>query len=351
MSTELDIFESGGLPAHFRGEEISETTKALAGGGGDGKRISIRGSVYRMIVGGQEVAVNEDRAMNIVIAKSAGAFSRTYYKEQFDEDVKTTPVCWSDDGASPSENAHEPQAKTCATCPQNIKGSGNENSRACRYSARLAVLLDGDLEGDLYSMSIPATSIFGDVDSERYNSLQKYAQKLASHKFDITHVVTEMKFDTAASTPKLMFRAIRPLTAEEWGEVKAQRETPEIESMVGPRTYDIRDEESVTEDIDDDGEDEAPTPKPKAKPKPKPKAPPAPSMFDAGDAEEDEEETAPEPKPEPKKPAGGFKPVSAEEDDEDEEDVPVPRKKAKPTASAATKKSAEDILADWDDED
>ena len=67
--SEITLFSKGGnaLPAHLRNLELDETTKSLMGGGSGGKRISIRGGVFRMMVDGKEIAQNEDRAMNIVI--------------------------------------------------------------------------------------------------------------------------------------------------------------------------------------------------------------------------------------------------------------------------------------------
>ena len=66
------------LPAHLREVEVDETTKALMGGGGGMKRISIEGGVWRMMVNGKEVARNEERVMNVVIVAAAPKVSRTF---------------------------------------------------------------------------------------------------------------------------------------------------------------------------------------------------------------------------------------------------------------------------------
>ena len=58
--SEMTLFAKGGnnLPAHLRNLELDETTKALMGGNGaSGKRISIRGGVFRMIVDGKEIEI------------------------------------------------------------------------------------------------------------------------------------------------------------------------------------------------------------------------------------------------------------------------------------------------------
>lgn len=247
MANEVALFEGmETLPAHLQGGELSETAKALAGGGagGDGlKRISIKGSVFRMMLGSKEVAQNEDRGMNMIIVKSAPGYARTYYEGSYKEGVTVNPSCWSDDGNAPSPNVESPQSSLCASCPQNVKGSGQGGGRACRYSARLAVVLEGDPKGDVYGVQIPATSIFGDADSEKYSSLQQYVKKLAGFGYDVVKVVTEFRFDTKSPVPKLMFRAVRPVNEEEWAIVQKQGESADAKAHTGDRQFKKADED------------------------------------------------------------------------------------------------------------
>lgn len=77
--SELAILNQS-LPAHLQQlNGVDETTRALMGGGGSSKRISIEGGVWRMLVNGKEVARNEERSMNFVIVAAAPKVSRTYY--------------------------------------------------------------------------------------------------------------------------------------------------------------------------------------------------------------------------------------------------------------------------------
>jgi hypothetical protein len=214
--SEMTLFSKGGntLPAHLQNLQLDATTKALMGGGNGGKRISIRGNVFRMMVDGKEVAQNEERAMNIIIAAANANVSRTYYEGSYQEGQSVAPSCWSNDGTSPDIKVESPQANKCASCPQNIKGSGQGESRACRFSQRLAVLLENDIRGDVYQLTLPAQSIFGAAENGKM-PLQSYAKFLGGHGLPITAVVTEMRFDTASATPRLTFRAVRPLEADE----------------------------------------------------------------------------------------------------------------------------------------
>jgi len=217
----LTLFNSGAsLPDYLRNPE-DDITKSLAGQS-NSKTISIKGGVWRMMSGGEEIARNEDRAMNFVIVAAAKTNSRTYFAGKYEEGKDVGPTCWSADGVKPNEEVPEDQKQcsNCAQCPQNIEGSGEGKSRACRFSRRLAVTLENEIGGDIYRLQLPAKSIFGKpVDGKM--SLQAYANFLSGHGVPISGVVTEARFDTAEAVPVLRFKAVRPLTKDEWEQSKA----------------------------------------------------------------------------------------------------------------------------------
>jgi len=226
----ITLFKSGSVVPDYLREASDATTKDIAGSSG-GKQISIRGGVWRMIVGGEEVAKNEDRSMNLVVIAAAKGITRTYYAEKYEEGKDVKPACWSAEGEKPSPEVPNPQASSCATCPQNIEGSGEGKSRACRYSKRLAVALENDITGNIYRMSIPAKSYFGKPDGDKM-PLQAFGKFLAGHGIPITGIVTEARFDTSEAVPVLKFRAVRPLTREEWEAAKAQSQTEDARQAI-----------------------------------------------------------------------------------------------------------------------
>jgi hypothetical protein len=234
MANDLSLL-GGNLPAHLQGQ-LDETTKALMGGQGSGgstKRISIRGSVFRMIDGGKEIAKNDDRAMNIVIVAAAPYNSRSFYTKTFSEgSAGLMPDCFSDDGITPNARSENKQAASCKDCPQNIAGSGNGQSRACRFSRRLAVLLENDQKGEVMQLTLPASSIFGKAEDGKM-PLEAYVKLLGANRVSVTSVVTEMRFDTSSSTPKLTFKAVRYLEAEEFANAQAKGKSPEAKTAVG----------------------------------------------------------------------------------------------------------------------
>jgi hypothetical protein len=204
----------------------------MGGGGGESKRISIKGGVWRMMVNGKEIAKNEERAMNVVIVAAAEKVSRTFYAKQYTEggDI-TAPDCWSADGEMPDAKAQNPQAKRCIDCSQNVKGSGQGDSRACRYSQRLAVVLANDLKGDVFQLTLPAASIFGAGEPGKW-PLQTYAKMIGSKGVPITAVVTEMRFDTNSATPKLTFKPIKVLEPHEHEAVINQGKTTSAQRAI-----------------------------------------------------------------------------------------------------------------------
>lgn len=218
MSTELSTILNSGLPDYLRNAELDAATKALMGGsntGGGIRRISIKGGVWRMMVNGKELAKNEERSMNVVIVAAAPKVSRSFYAKQYTEGTEiTAPDCWSADGNAPDPKATSPQASRCVDCPMNVAGSGQGNSRACRFSQRIAVVLANDIGGDVFQLTLPAASIFGDGEAGK-QPLQAYGKMLGSKGVPVTAVVTEMRFDTNSATPKLTFKPVRILDSAE----------------------------------------------------------------------------------------------------------------------------------------
>jgi hypothetical protein len=228
MSNELAILNQA--PDYLKEVGIDNMTKSLAGNTAV-KRISIRGGVFRMMVNGEEIAKNENRAMNIVIVNGNPKVSRQFYAGKYVAGETTSPDCWSNDGEKPDASIEYPQAKTCEGCPQNIKGSGQGDSRACRYQQRLAVLLADDIEGDVFQLLLPAQSIFGRGDVDKM-PFQQYAKYVGSMGRSLGTLITEMRMDSDSATPKLTFKPVGYLTREQWLVAKEKADSPAAKAAV-----------------------------------------------------------------------------------------------------------------------
>jgi hypothetical protein len=177
----------------------------------------------------------------------------------------------------------------------NIKGSGQGDSRACRFNQRLAITLEGKPD-DVYQLQLPATSIFGEAKNGNMG-MQAYAKFLNAHNTPIIAVMTEMYFDENAETPKLFFKPIRPLDEPELRAAVAAKDSEDATKAI---TMTVGQTDGVTK-------------------KAAPPAPKAPALVAPPAADEDDEE---EPtkvstkKTEAPKPAGDLAALVGQWDDE-----------------------------------
>lgn len=212
---------------------LTDTDNNLLSGnvGGERRRISLSGGKFREIINGEQVRVSKEDAMNIVIIDAA-KISRTYYSGQYDPSNIVPPACWSHDTQKPAPEVPEEtrQSDRCMDCPQNIKGSGQGESRACRFGQRLAVVLEGQLD-KVYQLQLAATSIFGESKDGKL-PMQGYARLLHAHKTPHIAVVTQMYFDENSNTPKLFFKPVRPLEEDELQQVLALKDDPATKDAI-----------------------------------------------------------------------------------------------------------------------
>lgn len=305
-------FNPAQTPSFARTGELSEIAKSLTGGGAgvSVKRISVKGGVFRLLAGGKEVASIDDRHLDVVIVNAAPKVSRTYYEGQFVEGEAKGPDCWSADGDKPDASIENPQSATCATCPQNIKGSGQGESRACRFSQRLAVVLANDVEGgDVMQLTLAATSIFGKELGDDKRPLQAYARYLAAQNISPEMVVTRLKFDTKAAVPKLFFAPVRWLSDDEYQAAIAAGQSEDAKRAITmtvaqadnvapvapiklegkkPKAAAKQEEPEVEEEVKEEVVDEPEKRKPAAKPSAVPKkASSLASVVDEWDADDE----------------------------------------------------------------
>jgi len=321
--SDVELFKGNSLVKGDLFKALMETNKRLSGGaGGGGNRISIRGGRFRMVVGGEEVSVRKEPTLNVMIVNSS-EIQRTYYKGAYDPkaDKANPPTCWSADSKRPAPEVPDDQrqAPACDGCKMNIKGSGQGDSRACRFSQRLAVMLEGDTE-TVYAMQIPAASIFGAAKGSNMG-LQAYSKFLTAHDTPVQGVLTQLSFDTDAETPKLFFKPVRPLEEEELNAVVEAMDTEPVTKAI-TLTVNVPDEDTKVKDFEIE-------------------------------SDEDEDDTPPPPK---KKSAAKRKiaEVVEEAEDEDEDDTPPPpkkrtTKKAAPADNGGDKLSA--LLDVWGDDE
>ena len=181
--------------------------------------------------------------LNVVIVNAA-KLARTYYETQYDPTNPSAPTCWSSDTVAPSLDvpSGQRQSHRCMSCEQSIKGSSTGGGRACRYSQRLAVILEEQMD-TIYQIRIPATSIFGKAQDGNM-PMQAYAKYLHGHKTSSISVITQISFDAKSDIPKLFFKALRPLNDKEQQVALKQKSSPAA-SMAALQTVVVPEKTSI----------------------------------------------------------------------------------------------------------
>jgi hypothetical protein len=236
MSTELATLIANN-PALIQ-TGLDEDTMAVAGGSANQtKRLSLKGGVFRKIVGGKEVGAIEDRHMNIIFVKMAHSASRQCYEGTYEEGKVTSPICWSNDSVKPDADVESPCAPTCDVCPNSAKGSNDSGVGAkCKLSWRTAVVLPQDPSGDVLELVIPAASAFGKEENGRW-PFKSYVGMLASNSIAASRVVTKMQFDTKVQFPKVLFSPSGAVDPNDYDSVAAQGKTSAAESAIKLTVY------------------------------------------------------------------------------------------------------------------
>ena len=208
---------SANLPV-FAAEELDTGLMALASAAPP--RITTKGGRISAIIDGAVAAgpVNELDVIVIGVFPEARLTSRVFYAGQYKEGENKSPTCFSDKGDVPSQHAEQPQAASCATCPQNIKGSSSTGGTACGYYKRLAVMLPG-IPDMVFELRVSVKGIVAKpvvVDQRSWMGLNSYSSLLAAYAQKNPHVKMDMaKVITTISCPMGQTEGVR-FTWKNW---------------------------------------------------------------------------------------------------------------------------------------
>ena len=228
------------LPDFLQTAGVSELTKQLAGKSGV-KRIVPKNGIFRKVVGGEEMGKVKG-ALNAIIVNASPKVGRIFYMKQWTPDSEpTAPDCFSNDGQTPDAQAANPQADRCDNCQQNIKGSGMGNSKACRYSQRLAMVLEEDfgtsLQGEVYQMNLASKSLFGDVNQDNAFTFGNYTKYLANNGKSLDYVVTQISFNEENDNQSVLFTPMRFINKGEFAVTAELGAKPEVQKLVVMTPY------------------------------------------------------------------------------------------------------------------
>jgi hypothetical protein len=122
-----------------------------------------------------------------------------------------------------------------------VKGSGQGNSKACRYSRRIAVVLEEDfgtsLEGEVYQMNLASKSLFGNSVGDNTHPFESYTKYLSNNGKSLDYVVTQMSFDEDNDNQSILFTPTRFINKTEYAVTSKVAAKPEVHKMVVMTPY------------------------------------------------------------------------------------------------------------------
>lgn len=224
-------FNQAQLPAFLQqaaGAASINQQAATGTGGNTPDSISIEGGRFSIFKGGAKVQTLGQLEMQVVIIHANPGITKTFYASAWNpaQDA-TAPDCSSDDGVMPRGDVGTPQCGSCAACPQNQFGSKinpqtQKQSKACTDKKSLAVVAPGAVDGDMYRFQVPAASL-GDFGA--------FLRGLPNVPY--YGVICEISFDTTATFPKVKFRPVGYVSAEQYAIIAARHETQEAKAIAG----------------------------------------------------------------------------------------------------------------------
>jgi len=231
--SDVTIFKQPGAIVVKR--ELSALAKTLASSNTTRKLVTTKSGTFKRKVNGELLPGAVRGAVEVIVVNTLPKVSRVYYPGQYDPDATPSlPDCWSDLGDKPDPAAENPQSVSCATCKQNIAGSGNRGGRACRFKRNLAVVLPGDPTREIYQFGVPSMSLFGKGTGNTH-PFESYVKFLIANGESPDNVVTSISYADDDQNPdvvQVVFTPIRNLTDAEYEAVVAAQETEDAKNYV-----------------------------------------------------------------------------------------------------------------------
>lgn len=223
------------LPAHLQHLAARNTAVAAMGGIKSGQaihQISIKASKWRLQdpQGGEQVVPMHH--LDVIIVDANPNASKVYYEGAYDPSKEgQAPTCFSDNGATPSDQSEKKQSVSCAACPHNVWGTGKNSAgqaagKACSDSKKLAVILAENPTGAVYLLKIPPASL---------KNLYAFVEQVSNRGIPLPALVVRLQFDAQADYPKITFDPVGYCNPAQGQAVDKVLNTPEVAAVIGTK--------------------------------------------------------------------------------------------------------------------
>jgi hypothetical protein len=110
------------------------------------------------------------------------------------------------------------------------------NSKSCRYSRRIAVLLEDDfgtaLEGEVYQMNLASKSLFGNSPTPTAHMFESYVKYLGNNGKSLDWYITKLSFNEDNDNQSILFSAVEHIKRSQYDVITRVGNTPEVQKMV-----------------------------------------------------------------------------------------------------------------------
>jgi len=228
----LSIFKQAGAVSTTGKRELTGLAKTLAVTSNMRRIATNTNGTFKRMINGEQNGNAIRGEFNAIIVDALPKVSRQFYAGKYDPNAKATlPDCWSNLGDKPEAAAANKQGANCTDCPQNIKGSGDNGGRACRFQRRIAILLEGDPTGEVYQFNVPSKSLFGKGNGN-VHPFESYVKYLLGNGESPDTVVTNISYDLNADSMELLFTPLRGISDDEYALVTTAQADPETKKYV-----------------------------------------------------------------------------------------------------------------------
>jgi len=230
MSKDLINFDDFQLPAYLQ-DHASESSASLVTQRESIPRISLKGTQFTFKKDGEEKSMARGAVLSIVVLSADppdASCAKSYYESPYRKDSEDPPDCSSSDGVRPDSFVDNPQCAACASCHHNEWGTAKDTDgnftkgKRCADIKKLLVVSPGRLDGDIFMLRVPPTSL---------KNLSAYGRQLKKHRVPLEACVTRIEFaDTEILSLDFSFGG--PLDEKDGLQAIARAKTDDIQDLL-----------------------------------------------------------------------------------------------------------------------
>ena len=168
--------------------------------------------------------------LQAVVLKAKPGREKAWYATAFTPgNEPQVPDCASDDGIKPNAGVANKQCENCATCTQNVFGSGVKQDgtpsggKACSDKKSIAIFA----AGSAFKFAVPPASL---------RNWDVYCNQLSTKGIPLPAVITVFGFEQGDTDYKLTFTFGGMLAEKQLESIVKLIDSPEVKAIVGPRT-------------------------------------------------------------------------------------------------------------------